>query len=158
MVFSTNVSQLSSSLPRCSIWALTKGLSPSQKNWMSSDSSGAPSASNLIMEMLEVRRPIVNFHLLVLGVLSNATPGGIHGSPWVTQTLSKKSFELNPKQKILDCLVPKLVLMPTKVDHIAKEQSCKRGAVGAKGTGSINMILALLEGLLGGLRVLNNWP
>ena len=32
---------------------------------MRSDFSEAPSASNLIMEMLEVRRPIVNFHLLI---------------------------------------------------------------------------------------------
>ena len=31
------------------------------------------------LRMLEVRRPIVNF--LPLGVLSNATPGGIHTSP-----------------------------------------------------------------------------
>ena len=46
--------------------------------------------------MLEVRRPIVNFHLLVLGVLSNATPGGIHGSPWVTPTLSKESLDSTP--------------------------------------------------------------
>ena len=35
------------------------------------------------LRMLEVRRPMLNFFLLVLGVLSNATPGDIHGSPWV---------------------------------------------------------------------------
>ena len=64
-------------LLRCFIWALTKGLSLSRKNQMRSDSSGALSASNS-MEILEVRRPMLNFFLLILGVLSNATPGDIH--------------------------------------------------------------------------------
>ena len=45
------------------------------------------------------------------------------------------------------------MLVPTKADPTAKERSCKRGVVGAKGSGGIDMILALLEGLLGGLRV-----
>ena len=120
-----NVSQLSSSLPRYSIWALTKSLSPSQKNRTRSNSSGAPSASNLIVEILEVRCPIVNFHLLVLGVLSNATPSSIHGSPWVIQILSKESLELNPRQGSFNCLVPTLVLEPTKADPTTEEQSYK---------------------------------
>ena len=38
-----------------------------------------------------------------------------------------------------------------------KEQSCKRDAIGAKGATGINMILALLEGALGGLRVRDDW-
>ena len=40
----------------------SQGLSLSQKNRMSSDPFRAPSASNLIIELLEVRRLIVNFH------------------------------------------------------------------------------------------------
>ena len=40
-----------------------------------------------------MRCPILNFlPLLVLGVLSNMTLGGIHGSLWVPQTLSKRSL------------------------------------------------------------------
>ena len=50
-----------------------------------------------------------------------------------------------------------LVLAPRKANPTAKEQSCTRGAVGAKGAGGINMILALLEGALGGLRVQDHW-
>ena len=47
--------------------------------------------------------------------------------------------------------------VPTKVDPSTKERSCKRGAVGAKGAVGINMILKLLEGVLGGLRIWNEW-
>ena len=46
IAFSIKASQLSNSLPRCSIWALTKGWRPSWKNRISSGFSGALSASN----------------------------------------------------------------------------------------------------------------
>ena len=49
------------------------------------------------------------------------------------------------------------MLVLTKADPIAKEQSCKQGTVGAKGAGGIDMILAPLEGLLGGLWVRDDW-
>ena len=49
------------------------------------------------------------------------------------------------------------MLVPAKADPITKERSCKRGTVGASGAGGINMILALLEGALGGLRVQADW-
>ena len=45
----------------------------------------------------------------------------------------------------------------TKADLSTKEQSCKRGAVGAKGAGDINMILVLFKGILGGLRIWSDW-
>ena len=47
--------------------------------------------------------------------------------------------------------------VPTKADPSTKERSCKRGAVGAKGAGGINMILALLEGILGSLQIWSDW-
>ena len=47
--------------------------------------------------------------------------------------------------------------MPAKADPITKKQSCKRGMVGTNGASGINMILALLEGVLGGLRVQEDW-
>ena len=47
--------------------------------------------------------------------------------------------------------------VPTKADPSTKKQSCKRGAVSAKGAGGINMILALLEGVLGGLQIWSDW-
>ena len=155
--FSTKVSQQSSFFLCYSIWAVTESLSPSQKNRMRLDSFGAPSVSNLIVEMLEMRHPIVNFHLRVLRVLSNTTPSGIYGSLWVTQIFSKKSLELNPIQGIFDCLVLTLVLVPTKTDSTARKWSCKRSAVGAKGVDDIDMILELLKGLLGSLRVWDHW-
>ena len=73
--------------------------------------------------MLEVRRPIANFHLLVLGVLSNTTPGSIHRSSSVTLTLSDKSLKLNPKQKRFVFLVAMLMLAPTKTDLSINDQS-----------------------------------
>ena len=60
---------------------------------------------------------------IVLGVLSNAIPGGIHGSQRVTQTLLKKNLTLNPRQEIFDCLVLTLVLVPTKVDSTTKNMN-----------------------------------
>ena len=63
---------------------------------------------------------MLNFFLLVLGVLSDATPGRIRGSLGVSQTLSKESFELNPRQRSFGYLIPTLMLMPTKVDPTTK--------------------------------------
>ena len=45
------------------------------------------------------------------------------------------------------------MLVLTKADPIAKEQSCKRGTVSAKDASGIDMIFALLKGLLDGLQV-----
>ena len=58
---------------------------------------------------------------MALEVFSNATSGGMHRSPCVTQTLLKESFELNPRQRIFDSLVLTLVLVPTKADPTAEE-------------------------------------
>ena len=46
------------------------------------------------------------------------------------------------------------MLVPAKAEE---ERSCKRDTVEAKGAGGIDMILALLEGVLVGLRVRDNW-
>ena len=45
-----------------------------------------------------------------------------------------------------------LILVPTKVDPTAEEQNCKWDTVSVKGVAG-NMILALLEDLLGGAQV-----
>ena len=69
----------------------------------------------------------------------------------------KRNLELNPRQGIFDCLVPTLVLVPTKADYIAEKRSWKWDTIGVKGVGGIDIILTLLEGLLGGLRVWDDW-
>ena len=61
--------------------------------------------------------------------------------------LFEENLELNPRQKIFDCLISTLVLVSTKADPTAKEQNCKQGTVGDYGVGGIEMILALLGGL-----------
>ena len=71
-----------------------------------------------------------------MGVLSNRTPGDVHRNPWVTQTLPKESFELNPKQKS-HCLALMHMLVPTKADHITKEHSCNWGMVRSPVAGRI---------------------
>ena len=50
-----------------------------------------------------------------------------------------------------------LELVPTKADPTAEEQSCKWDTVGVKGASGIDMILALLESLLGGLQLASAW-
>ena len=49
------------------------------------------------------------------------------------------------------------VLAPTKVDPTVKEQSCKWGTAVASDAGDINMILALLKGVIGRLEVWDDW-
>lgn len=67
----------------------------------------------------------------------------------------------------LNCLAPTYVVASkpglqsfskesNKVRLFAKEQSYKRGAVGAKDPNSINITFALLESLLGDLQVWND--
>ena len=99
----TNASQLTDFLSRYSIWA---------RAWV------FPKNSN------EVGLFILSFFQLILEVLSNATPGGMHESPWVWTQPKAKSYFFG--------LVPMLVLVPIKTDLIIKEQSYKRSAVGAK--------------------------
>ena len=69
----------------------------------------------------------------------------------------KRNLEHDPRQEILDYLFLTLVLVLTKADYTAEKQSCKWDTVGVKGAGNIDMILALLEDVLGGLRVWDNW-
>ena len=105
---------------------------------MRSNFSEALSALNLIIKMLELKCPIMKRKRLS------------HFDSF------KGSIELNPRQEIFDCLVLTLVLVPIKADPTVKQQCCKQGAVDAKGAGSIDMILAFLNGLFGGLRVQDN--
>ena len=44
-----------------------------------------------------------------------------------------------------------------EIGLFAEKQSCKWDTIDVKGAGDIDMILTLLEGLLGGLRVWANW-
>ena len=44
------------------------------------------------LKMLEVRRPIVNFFLRILGVSLNPDPTIVYERPGVSMTLSKKNF------------------------------------------------------------------
>ena len=69
----------------------------------------------------------------------------------------RKTLNSIQGKKNFDCLVATLVPVPTKADHTAEEQSCKWDTIGVKGAGGIDMILTLLEGLLGGLRVRDDW-
>ena len=79
------------------------------------------------LKMLKMRRPILSFFSLVLGVLPNSAPKCVHQSTGVTKILLKESFELDLRQEIFDCLIfPTLVLVPTKADLTTKKQSCKR--------------------------------
>ena len=80
-------------------------------NQMRLDSSGVPSASNLIMEMLKVRCPIVNFHLLI-GSFIKCDSG------WYTQKFlgHLNSFKKKPwtQPKVRDLRLPGS-LMPIKL-------------------------------------------
>ena len=89
--------------------------------------------------MLEIRRSIQNFFLLVLGALSNATPSDIHINPWVwTQ----------PKTKELFFRLDSNACIGTNKDWSCHKRMWlqieynKRGAVGAHGAGDIKIILA----------------
>ena len=82
-----------------------------------------PEFKSFSKELNEVGLLIVNFFPLVLRVLSDVTPSCICGSPWLFQTLSKESLEINPRQRSFGCLVPTLVLVSTKVDPTTKNMN-----------------------------------
>ena len=72
IAFSTNFFQLFFSRPRYSIWALIEGLSPSLNKPNESGLFWSPINIKLKedgMEILKVRSPILNFLLLVLGIV-----------------------------------------------------------------------------------------
>ena len=74
-----------------------------------------------------MRRLIVNFFPLILGVWSNFTSGSVYQSIGVTKTLLKKSFELDPWKEIFDCLILlTLILVSTKADPIKTNQAANR--------------------------------
>lgn len=75
-----------------------------------------------------MRRPILKFLLLVLGVFFDSARDIIHVKPRFSKNLLKQSFELRPRQR----------------NFSAKEQSYKQGTVGTSGTGGIEMVFALL--------------
>ena len=83
--------------------------------------------------MLKVRRPIVNFFVLILGVLLNFTLDNVYPPKhWSYQDSSKGNFEFKLRQGLFDCLVfPTFKLVSTKADPTTKKQSCKRGMVRA---------------------------
>ena len=64
---------------------------------------------------------------------------------------------VDPSRIVLDQRLTSFLKKSIKVRLFTKEQSCKWGAVGAKSAASINIIFALLEGILGGLRIWSNW-
>ena len=90
--------------------------------------------------MLEVRRSILYFLLLVLGILFNFTPDAAHESPGVFR---RKPLNSTQGKSRSFALVLTLVLVPTKADPTAEERSCKGFAIGAGGAGGIKVILTL---------------
>ena len=65
-----------------------------------------------------MRRPIVNFLPLVLGVSLNSTPDGVYPPKhWNYQDFSKGKFELNPWQGSFGCLVLMLVLVQKRQSY-----------------------------------------
>ena len=69
------------------------------------------------LRMLEVKRPIVNFLLLVLGVPFNSTLDSDYPSKhWSYQNSFKEKFELNQRQENFGFLVPTLMLVQEKLN------------------------------------------
>lgn len=63
--------------------------------------------------------------MLVWGILSNKTPGGIYKSLSVIKTILKKILELNLRQVKISYLVLILVLMLIKANCTAKGMQLK---------------------------------
>lgn len=59
----------------------------------------SPVSIRLYQDRLEMRRPILNFLLLVLGVFLDSALDIIHVKPRVSKNLLKQSFELRPRQR-----------------------------------------------------------
>lgn len=71
--------------------------------------------------MFEVRRPILNFLLLVLGVSLKLTPGIVNKGPGVSEVLPKEGLELRPSD--WGCPVMALfILSPSEADTSAEKR------------------------------------
>ena len=104
--------------------------------------------------MFEVKRSIVNFLLQILGVSLNSNPNIVYERPGMSKTLLKKSFEVNPRQGNFGCLaLLTLILVPTKRNKAANRVRLKLVARMV----CTQVILTLFKGLIGSLRVWDNW-
>lgn len=95
--------------------------------------------------MMQVKKPVLYFFLLVLQVFFDFTPDVVNKRGRFSKILSEKCFkfvlseESNPVPLNLN-----LVLLPIKVDFILKKQDRKRDALVVCGTSYIEMIFTLL--------------
>lgn len=77
------------------------------------------------------------------------SPDASYKSNRFSETLLEKSLKFVPSKR--DGIVAfnlGFMLLPAKVDSIAKEQSCKRNALAIRGTGCMKIIFALLTKVL----------
>lgn len=95
--------------------------------------------------MLQVENLILYIFLLVLGISLNFSPDTDYKQSRFSNTMFKKDFEFisNKKDGIILFNLG-FVLLLAEVDPILEEQSHKRHALMAFGTGRIKIILALL--------------
>lgn len=99
--------------------------------------------------MLQVYGQIWNIFLLVLGVSFDLDLIAINKNPKISQVLWKNSLELFPgNQDWALSLIFLLTLLPTKVDVVMHEKSCKENVVGPLGSGGGKLILTLLAKII----------
>ena len=95
--------------------------------------------------MLQVRSPILYFLLLVLGILLNLGPDTSYKQGRFPKTLLEKSLQfLLSKKNDIVAFDFSLILLLIEIDSIPEEQSRKRDALRACGTGRIEIVFAFL--------------
>ena len=95
-----------------------------------------------------MRCPIVNFHLLVLGVWSNATPGGIHKAFESPRLFKKKVLNsTQDKRSSTAWFFQYLNWCQQKLILLQRNKLAKGGVVDANSDGSSKIVLALFDDL-----------
>lgn len=95
--------------------------------------------------MLRIVGPVLYFLLLILQISLDFSQNAGYKQRGFSNTLLEKSFEFVPNRE--DSIVAfhlSFVLLLVEVDSITGEQSRKRDAFGARGTGRIKMVFTVL--------------
>lgn len=91
-----------------------------------------------------MRRPILNFLLLVLGIPLDLNPNAGHKSGGFSKAEPEKGLEFVPSRT--DGIVAfnlSLVLLLAKVDLIPEKRGCKGYVLGARGSGCVKIGILL---------------
>ena len=98
------------------------------------------------LQVLQVRCPVEDFLLLMLGVSLELSPVGIHKSLWVTQASSEEYLKLVPRDRDRDFdIMSPLILLLAEANPVPKERHGKKNSGRLRNSSSSKVVFTLLK-------------